>query len=238
MTALKKVIPATITHPAVSVSSPVASSDEKKVFLSSVRPALITEEVHPDLAKICPHLPVPGTDLLEVAVIGGNYVTQKEMQHFCCTQSELFSAAAVNQKTDTICFASVDEVLGIPRPDEENVMLYILCTPQSASGAAVLLNRDAMQKASDAIGGDLFILPSSIHEVLLVSSAGLRPEELEGLVQSMNRSEVRPEEVLSHHVYRYDCQTKQLSMGIQQHFCHEMKTEADTNAKERRRCRR
>lgn len=237
MTAVKKVIPATITNPAVSVSSPVASSDEKKVFLSSVRPALITEETHPDLAKICPHIPVPGTDLLEVAVIDGSYVTKKEMQHLCCTQGELFSAAAVNQKTDTVCFASVDEALGIPRPDEENVMLYILCTPQPASGAAVLLNRDAMQKASDTIGRDLFILPSSIHEVLLVSSAGLRPEELEGLVQSVNRSEVRPEEILSNHIYRYDCQTKQLSMGMPQHFCHKMKSEADITTKERR-CRR
>lgn len=237
MATIKKTLSATKSESAVSNSASTASIEEKKTFLSSVRPALITEETHPDLAKICPHLPVPGTDLLEVAVINGNYVTKKEMQHFCCTQGELFSAAASNQKNDTVCFASVDEALGIPRPDEENVMLYILCTPQPVSGAAVLLNRDAMQKASDAIGGDLFILPSSIHEVLLVSSAGLRPEELEGLVQSVNRSEVRPEEVLSNRVYRYDCQTKQLSMAIERHLCHEMKSEADNNAKERR-CRR
>lgn len=237
MATTKKTLSTTKSESAASNSASTASIEEKKAFLASVRPALITEEVHPDLAKICPHLPVPGTDLLEVAVINGNYVTKKEMQHFCCTQGELFSAAAVNQKNDTVYFASVDEALGIPLPDAENVMLYILCTPQPASGAAVLLNRDAMQKASDDIGGDLFILPSSIHEVLLVSSSGLRPEELEGLIQSVNQSEVRPEEVLSNHVYRYDCQTKQLSMGIQQHFCHEMKTEADTNAKERR-CRR
>lgn len=237
MTAVKKVISTSISNPTVSGSSPVASLEEKKVFLSSVRPALITEETHPDLAKICPHLPVPGTDLLELAVINGNYVTKKEMQHFCCTQGELFSAATANQKNDTVCFASVDEALGIPRPDEENIMLYILCTPQAVSGAAVLLNRDAMQKASDAIGGDLFILPSSIHEVLLVSSAGLRPEELEGLVQSVNRSEVRPEEILSNRVYRYDCQTKQLSMAVERHLCHEMKSETDITTKERR-CRR
>lgn len=237
MTTIKKTLSTTKSESEISNSASVASPEEKKAFLASVRSALITEEVHPDLAKICPHIPVPGTDLLEVIVANGNYVTTKEMQRLCCTQGELFSAAAANQKNDTVCFASVDEALGIPRPDEENVMLYILCTPQPASGAAVLLNRDAMQKASDAIGGDLFILPSSIHEVLLVSSVGLRPEELEGLVQSMNRSEVRPEEVLSNHVYRYDCQTKQLSMGMEQHFCPEMKSQADNNAKERR-CRR
>lgn len=219
MATIKKTLSTTKSESAASNSASVASPEEKKAFLASVRPALITEEIHPDLVKICPHMPVPGTDLLEVAVIDGSYVTKKEMQHFCCTQGELFSAAASNQKNDTVCFTTISEAMGIPPlPDEDNNLLYVLRIPHPVSGAAALLNREALQKASETIGGDFFILPSSIHEVLLIPSTELKPAELEIIVQSVNRHDVRPEEVLSNHVYRYDCQTKKLSMAVEQHL--------------------
>ena len=72
MTTIKKTLSTTKSESEISNSASVASPEEKKAFLASVRPALITEEVHPDLAKICPHIPVPGTDLLEVIVANGH----------------------------------------------------------------------------------------------------------------------------------------------------------------------
>lgn len=218
----------------VSNTAAVPSPEEREAFFASVRPALITEEAHPDLANTCPHTPVPGTDLLEVAVVNGTYITQKEMQRFCCTQGELFSAAAANQKKDPICFTPINKFLGIPLPDSGDIMPYVFFTPRPVSGAAALLDRDALQNVSDTLGGDLHILPSSIHEVLVLPSSILKPEELEVLVRSVNRTEVRPEDVLSNHVYHYDCQTKQLSMAVTRNLYEEKKPEGHTDSMERR----
>lgn len=222
------------TKKEVSNTAMAPSPEEREAFFTSVRPALITEEAHPDLASTCPHTPVPGTDLLEVAVVNGTYVTQKEMQRFCCTQGELFASAAANQKKDPICFAPINKLLGIPLPDSEDIMPYVFFKPSPVSGAAALLDREALQNASNTLGGDLYILPSSIHEVLVLPSSILKPEELEVLVRSVNQTEVRPEDILSDHVYHYNCQTKQLSMAVPRNLYEEKKPEGHTDSIERR----
>lgn len=218
----------------VSNTAAAPSPEERDAFFASVRPALITKEAHPDLASTCPHTPVPGTDLLEVAVVNGTYVTQKEMQRFCCTQGELFSAANKNQQADGYQLSTIYATLGIPSPDSEEVPLYVLTAPKVEFGSAVLLNKEALQNASEAIGGDLLIIPSSIHEVLLVSSSQIEPEELETIVQIVNKEEVRPEDILSDHVYHYDCQTKQLALAVTEHLYENRRTEAHTDPLERR----
>lgn len=57
---------------------------------------------------------------------------------------------------------------------------------------------------AERLGNDLYILPSSIHEVLLLPVSMGTPEELAGIVKEVNRTLVLPEERLSDSVYRYD----------------------------------
>ena len=57
----------------------------------------------------------------------------------------------------------------------------------------------------EELGENYYIMPSSIHEVLLVKeSTGLTPDEMKRMVHEVNVSEVRPEELLSFKVFRYD----------------------------------
>ena len=54
------------------------------------------------------------------------------------------------------------------------------------------------------MGSDLFILPSSIHEVLALPDDGeVDWKELEEIVQTINQTEVEDREVLSDTVYCY-----------------------------------
>ena len=211
-----------------------AFPEETAAFLRTIRPALITEAAHPDLAAACPSIPVPGTDLLEVTVTDDAYVTRQAMQQHCCTQGELFSAANRNQQADSYHLSKVYAALAIPSPDSEEVPLYVLTTANAKFGSSVLLNKEALREAAETIGGDLLIIPSSIHEVLLVSSSQIEPEELEITVRMVNKEEVRPEDILSNHVYRYDCQTKQLSMAVTEHLYENRQPEVCTDPSERR----
>ena len=59
--------------------------------------------------------------------------------------------------------------------------------------------------------GDFFILPSSIHELLVVPKQdGMDYSSLEAMVQEVNATQVAPEEKLSDHVYEYDAKEKEL----------------------------
>ena len=64
--------------------------------------------------------------------------------------------------------------------------------------------------------GDLLILPSSVHEVLVIPDAGWDDyEELNAMVRAVNRDMVSKEEQLSDHIYRYIKREKKLTRDIQ-----------------------
>ena len=93
------------------------------------------------------------------------------------------------------------EMFGIPDDTEE--MMFIATVPDKNSG--VLAYQDFMDQAAEKIGGDFFILPSSIHEILLVPDDGQKgADELKAMVMDVNATQVSPEERLSDNVYHYD----------------------------------
>ena len=72
------------------------------------------------------------------------------------------------------------------------------------NGASVIIYPKILKEISEMIGGDFYILPSSIHEVLVIKDNGDKEnDELEKMVREVNESCVLPEEVLSDHVYHY-----------------------------------
>ena len=82
--------------------------------------------------------------------------------------------------------------------------MYILTNIYKVNGASMLLDSDMMQKVMEEVGSDFFILPSSIHEVLIVpADSGMKSSDLETMVREVNDTEVSDTEILSYHVYRY-----------------------------------
>ncbi len=87
----------------------------------------------------------------------------------------------------------------------EEMEIYVLSNTVKTEGAAVMLYPGVLQECAEKIKGDLLILPSSIHEILLVRDNGcLSIDDAQAMVMTVNRNEVKAEEVLSDEVYRYD----------------------------------
>lgn len=92
-----------------------------------------------------------------------------------------------------------------------NEQMYVLSNDSRLHGAATVLNEKAMEDIAEKVGGDFFILPSSIHELLVVPKQdGMELSDLEAMVQEVNATQVAPEEKLSDHVYEYDAKEKEL----------------------------
>ena len=57
---------------------------------------------------------------------------------------------------------------------------------------------------AEKMGGDYMIIPSSVHELLVIRDDGTGYSTLETMVREVNSAIVSPEDQLSDHVYHYD----------------------------------
>ncbi|WP_432631257.1 DUF5688 family protein [Brotaphodocola sp.] len=82
--------------------------------------------------------------------------------------------------------------------------IYILTNSSGLYGAGCMLYPTVLEDLSDRLNQDLLILPSSIHEVLVLPAdtpIGLR--ELQVMITTINQTEVLPEDRLSNQIYFY-----------------------------------
>ena len=78
---------------------------------------------------------------------------------------------------------------------------YVLSNSSTCHGASVLLYPDVLDQLAQNAGENLFILPSSIHELILMRDNGeMSAGELQAMVACVNQEGVEPQEVLSDEV--------------------------------------
>ncbi len=97
----------------------------------------------------------------------------------------------------------------------EKDALYVLSNMTVNGGATALIYPGVLQTLADNCQSGFYILPSSVHEVLLMRDDGkMEAWELQRLVRDINRSIVlTAEEILSDRVYHYDREEQSLSMA-------------------------
>lgn len=89
-----------------------------------------------------------------------------------------------------------------PSGHQPALPLYVLTNQKGINGASCILYPGILKDFAEQLQDDLFILPSSIHEVLLTPcSRSLPPDELNAMVSCINRTDVPIEDRLSDHVY-------------------------------------
>ncbi len=105
------------------------------------------------------------------------------------------------------------ELFGSFEDEPSRPPLYVLTNQSHLNGASVLLYKDLLKKLSDTVEENFYILPSSIHEIILVpSGSSLSKASLNLMVQDVNQKEVSPTERLSDHVYFYNRLTRDITM--------------------------
>lgn len=97
-------------------------------------------------------------------------------------------------------------------PVPEVDVMYIISNSRVSHGAASILYDEVLQEMAGRLGSDLYILPSSTHEVIAVA-AGNDPYRYAEMVNDINMTQVDLEERLSNQVYHYDRNLRKLSMA-------------------------
>ncbi len=119
---------------------------------------------------------------------------------------------AIEQMLEVTEDEEVENLLEEVKRDKRDVM-YVLTNPPRNYGAACMMYPHVLEIIGDMLREDFYILPSSVHEVIIVpDSRALDPEEMDEMVAEINETQVEPEEVLSDHAYFYQRKGKRLMM--------------------------
>lgn len=86
----------------------------------------------------------------------------------------------------------------------EEIPMYVMTNSMKMNGAATIAYPNVVRNFANALGKNVYIIPSSVHEVILVPETGTEGGRLNDMVREVNETQVDPKEVLADHVYYYD----------------------------------
>lgn len=179
-----------------------------------------------DFLRMSPHKEVDGLAVSYHIAFEGLHgveastpVSYKMMEMYGVTAEQLHADALEStQRLYPVKYASMAEVMqqmmGIEpdmaadmMPPMEGPQLMVLTNMQGMHGAGALFYPEQLETIAQQMGTDFFVLPSSVHEVLILPDDGSQDlDSLQFMVREINRTEVAPEDRLSDYVYHYDAQ--------------------------------
>lgn len=183
---------------------------------------LVNYEKNKEILEDCPHI-----RLYDLAVtfrwvariddvgVSTSLITNKQVKEWGVSVNDLVLAA--RQNTPRLFPAQIidmEEMLAgmvsfILYPSA--IPMYILTNEQELNGASALLYGDILKDFANKKGADMYILPSSIHEVIMVPADRIDdPQKLSSMVHEANTTVVSTGDVLSDSVYYYDRKKDQI----------------------------
>lgn len=144
-------------------------------------------------------------------------------------EEELFKLAAENtRRINPPVVKSMNDIMkemflkdGMPKEMIEMMLddippenaMYVVTNKSGINGAASMLYEDKLFELATKLDTNLYIMPSSIHETICVSTEMGDPNELAAMVAEVNMSDVALNERLSNQVYFYDKDLRKLTMA-------------------------
>lgn len=192
----------------------------------NLRAKLINYELNRDFLKEVPHRRF--LDLAIVAYIslemeeeieGNATITVKNnlQQNWKIDTEELIDTALENIKEDVVV-ADMSEYVDMSLfADTENLFdIYVLTNRLKLHGAVAMLQKDRLKQfAEEQEKETLTILPSSIHECLIINveDEPKNAKELREMVKEVNETVVSDQDILSNNVYIYNRTTDKITIA-------------------------
>lgn len=92
---------------------------------------------------------------------------------------------------------------------DKSGLMYIMTNKKGMFGASIMTAQKELQRFAEHISGSFYILPSSVHEIILVPETDdFSAEYFAPMVHDINKTHVNPIEVLSDSIYFYDMEAE------------------------------
>lgn len=165
--------------------------------------------------------------------VGSVIVSDKIAEEIGMTEEELFRCAVENTRrmnpVSITCMGSmlggIPEGITLPQEVREEMerakrtadSMWIISNSSGINGAVSMLYEENLHQLAEKLGENLFILPSSIHEVIAMPAemAGKNLTNLIEMVQEVNMGSVELAERLSNSVYHYDRNARKVTLAAE-----------------------
>lgn len=149
-------------------------------------------------------------------------ITNDIMQNFGITLEELDEAA--NNNRDSYVAQDMfgmmvsmmpfgeEEIEEMRKAQANGPQMYVLTNVQKVKGASALLYPELIEDVARKENSDLIVIPSSIHEILMVKASGMDKDDISQIVQEVNSQHVDEQERLSDHAYFYKRGSLQITL--------------------------
>lgn len=134
-------------------------------------------------------------DLYKVAVENTRRLLPYEIKNMADVVDEIAKAEGTELFNHKDCMAE----------PESNKLMYVLSNQKRIDGAVSMIYPGLLRDFADKIGSSFYIIPSSVHEVLLLPSENPEDREnLKDMVKEINDTQMEAEEILSYSMYWFD----------------------------------
>ena len=137
-------------------------------------------------------------------------------------EEKLFERAKTNtRKLMPPVFRDIRELIGdmLDEEDDKDLLenmhpdrrMYVVTNKFNFGGAGMLLYESVLNDISSELGSDLYILPASVNELIVLTvSADKDPDSLAAIVGEINQFDVEESDRLSNNVYYYSSSTRKV----------------------------
>lgn len=141
-----------------------------------------------------------GTAKVSKNILKGWNLTVEELYKHVLENSFNYSSTVIKGMSEILF-----EMCGLQEGDNETEVMYVLTNESRRYGSANILYPETLHTISDFFKRDVYILPSSIHELILVPiEHAVSEDDLNTMVQEVNATQLEPHEILSSHIYKYN----------------------------------
>ena len=191
---------------------------------------LISSELNEELLENIPHLPFLDMEIafyysVDVGKMDGGaiLIRNSHMEHWGVKTEDLMRDSLKNAPRilpgthreicdlmETMC----PEKSGMLTDELKGLNLYVLSNERMTLGAAVILYPGMPEEVAQLLGSGFYIIPSSIHEVIVVSDKNETDiTYLKDMIKVINRTQVAPQDVLSDSLYYFDAETGKITVA-------------------------
>ena len=134
-------------------------------------------------------------------------VTENDLYEYANINTSKILPAGIKSMFDTL--SEMVDMEDLPNTDD---FMYVLTNKEKLQGASTILYTDVLSTFADKKNANLWLLPSSVHEWIIIPDDGnMNRETLSMMIQEVNSTQLAVDEILSDHPYYYNRTTKVLS---------------------------
>ena len=150
-------------------------------------------------------------------------VSKPLMEMYGIDEQQLFADAERNSLSyEPVVFTPLGEMIknliqaeNLPDPADEGIIAYIATNRTGFHGASVVTYPDFCKEAAETMGGSFYLIPSSVHEFILIKDDGTpKAKDLNKMIKNVNETVLEPRDFLSNQCYHYDAKSKTLETGL------------------------